>query len=104
MTTEASAAAAQMSDDDLRALIRDELHGQGKSTKARFDGTINLGHVLSMTTILLTLIVGGATFHSRLTVVEAQMARQTEILERTIRADEQMRALRERLDRLERGK
>lgn len=104
MTGEVGAAAAQMSDDELRAMIREELHGQGKSTKARFDGTINLGHVLSMTTILITLIVGGATFHSRLTVVEAQMSRQTEILERTIRADEQMRAIRERLDRVERAK
>ncbi|WP_454917262.1 hypothetical protein [Xanthobacter sediminis] len=102
MTSELDVAGAQIAEDDLRAIIRDELHGAGKSTRARFDGTINLGHVLTMATMLGTLIMGWSTLDKRLSLVEAQMARQTEIMDRSIRTDEKIQAIKDRVDKLER--
>lgn len=100
MTSEAKAAAMQIEEDDLRAIIRDEM-SEGHSRRFRWDGTINLGHVLTMGAMLATLFMGYTTFDKRLSLVEAQMARQTEVLDRSIRFDEQLRALRDRLDKID---
>lgn len=102
MTTEVKASADQMAADEIRGIIREEIHGSGRSTGARFDGTINLGHVLTMATMLGTLIMGWSTLDKRLSLVETQMARQTEVLDRSIRTDEKLQAIRERLDKIER--
>lgn len=103
MTDELGAASRQMQDEELREIIREELSG-GKSTRARFDGTINLGHLLTMATMLGTLVMGWSTLDKRLSLVEAQMMRQTEVIDRSIRTDEQLRSIRERLDKMERSR
>ena len=104
MTTETGAAAAQIEDERLeriRLIVREEM-GEGSSRTLRWDGTINLGHLITMAAMLGGLIMTYATFDKRLVLVEAQMARQTEVLDRSIRTDEQLRAIRERLDKIER--
>lgn len=72
--------------------------------KALFDPVINLGHVLTMMTMLGTVILGWTQLSTRLALVEAQVAKQTEMLDRSIRTDERLNSLRERVDRLERPK
>lgn len=101
MTTEAQAAAVQIEEDELRAIIRSEM-SEGRSRSLRWDGTVNLGHLLTMGAMLLTLMMGYSTFDKRLSLVEAGMARQTEVLDRSIRFDEQLRAVRDRVDKMER--
>ncbi len=101
MTDETRAAAQEIEEDWLRSLVRDEL-SEGHSRRLRWDGTINLGHLLTMGAMILSLFLGYTTFDKRLTLVEAQMARQTEVLDRSIRFDEQLRAVRDRVDKLER--
>jgi len=103
MTTELDAAGAQIAEDELRAIIREEM-SEGRSRSLRWDGTINLGHLLTMGAMILSLFLGYTTFDKRLTLVEMQMARQTEVLDRSIRFDEQLRAVRDRLDKLERAR
>lgn len=40
----------------------------------RFDPTINLGHLLTIGSVLVTLITGGAALHYRMAAVETGMA------------------------------
>lgn len=105
MTTEVKASAMQIDEEALRGIIREET-GEGYSHGFRWDWTINLGHVLTMGAMIVSTVGGMlwtyATFDKRLTRLEDQMIRQTDVLDRSIRADEQLRAIRERLDRLER--
>lgn len=74
------------------------------SKKVLFDPVINLGHVLTMATMLATVILGWTQLSTRLALVEAQVTKQTEMLDRSIRTDERLNSLRERVDRLERPK
>ncbi|WP_454684008.1 hypothetical protein [Ancylobacter moscoviensis] len=76
--------------------------------RPRFDPTINLGHILTMGSVLATMVAGYASLSTRMGVVEAQIATMTTLMERSIRADEQLQAMRtqatkleERLERLE---
>ena len=101
MTTEAEAAAMQIDEEALRDILRDEL-SEGHSRRIRWDGTINLGHILTMAGMVAGMLWTYATFDKRLVLVETQLSRQVEILDRSIRADEQLRAIRERLEKLER--
>lgn len=101
VTTELNAAGAQISEETLRDIIRDEM-SEGHSHRIRWDGTINLGHILTMGAMVSGMLWTYATFDKRLVLVETQLSRQVEILDRSIRADEQLRAIRERLERLER--
>ena len=107
MTAEANAAAAQIAEERMCDIIRDEM-SEGHSQRVRFDGTINLGHVLTMAGMIASTIGGMmwiySTFDKRLSLVEIQLSRQTEMIDRSIRTDEQLRAIRERMDRLERPK
>jgi len=100
-TTEIQAAAVQMEEDELREIIRSEL-SEGSSHTFRFDRTINLGHVLTGLGMIAGLFLTYAAFDKRLVLVEAQMVRQTEVLDRSIRLDERFQAVIQRLDRLER--
>ncbi|MFG1417154.1 hypothetical protein V5F38_04990 [Xanthobacter sp. V0B-10] len=103
MTTELDAASVQIAEDEMRRIIRDEM-SEGRSRSLRWDGTINLGHLLTMGAMIGGMLLTYSTFDKRLALVEAGMTRQTEVLDRTIRTDEQLRAIRERLDKLERGR
>lgn len=103
MTNEIGAARTQLEEDTLREIIREEM-SEGRSRALRWDGTINLGHLLTMTAMIGGMLLTYSTFDKRLALVEAGMTRQTEVLDRTIRTDEQLRAIRERLEKLERIK
>lgn len=103
MTTEAKAAATQIAEEDLREIIRDEMT-EGKSHRFRWDGTVNLGHVLTALAMTATLAAGWLAFDKRLSLVEVAVSRQTDVLERSIRLDERFQAVIQRLDRLERPK
>lgn len=102
-TTELQAAARQIEEDELRDILRSEL-SEGRSRSLRFDGTINLGHVLTMIGMVGGMLWTYSTFNTRLVLLEAQTVRQTEVIDRSIRLDEQLRSIRDRLDRLERVK
>jgi hypothetical protein len=69
--------------------------------KPRFDGTINLGHLMSLGGILLIAISGYYSFSSRLSVVEGQLTRIATVLENSIRQDEQIKSLTYRMDKVE---
>lgn len=101
MTTEVKATAVQMEEDDFREIIRSEM-SEGASRRFRWDGTVNLGHLLTGLGMVGALFLTYSAFDKRLALVETQLVRQTEMLDRSIRADEQLRAVRDRLDRLER--
>lgn len=101
MTSEIDAAGAQIVEDDMRRIIREEM-SEGSSRSLRWDGTINLGHLLTMGAMIGGLMLTYSTFDKRLALVETGMLRQTEVLDRSIRTDEQLRAIRERLDKIER--
>lgn len=93
----------QIQEEALRDIIRDEM-SEGSSHRLRWDGTINLGHILTMIAMIGGMLWTYSTFDKRLVLVETQIVRQTEVIDRSIRADEQLRAVRERLDKLERTK
>lgn len=101
MTTEVKASAMQIDEEALRDILRDEM-SEGHSRRLRFDGTVNLGHVLTGIGMIAGMFWTYSTFDKRLVLVETQLSRQTEIMDRSIRADEQLRAIRERLEKLER--
>ncbi|MFG1247258.1 hypothetical protein [Xanthobacter flavus] len=101
MTDEVKAAVVQIEEDDLRDLIRSEL-SEGASHRFRFDRTVNLGHLLTALIMASGLFLTYSRFDTRLVVLETQMTRQTEVLDRTIRLDERFQAVMQRLDRLER--
>ena len=101
MTTELEAAIEEVLEARVEGIIRDAM-SEGHSRTFRFDGTVNLGHILTMGAMVSGMLWTYATFDKRLVLVETQLSRQVEILDRSIRADEQLRAIRERLERLER--
>ena len=101
VTTEVNASAMQIDEEALRDILRDEM-SEGHSRRLRFDGTVNLGHVLTGIGMIAGMFWTYSSFDKRLVLVETQLSRQTEIMDRSIRADEQLRAIRERLEKLER--
>lgn len=105
MTTELEAAVEEVLEARVEGIIRDAL-SEGHSRQFRWDGTVNLGHMLTMTGVIISTVGGMlwtySTFDKRLTRVEDQLIRQTEVIDRSIRTDEQLRAVRDRLDKLER--
>jgi hypothetical protein len=68
----------------------------------RFDFTVNLGHVLSVSAILTTMIIGWAQFDARLQAVEKQQAVATSVLLEQVRQDGRLNGIELRLTRLER--
>ena len=80
------------------AVMTDEI----KNGRRVFDPTINLGHIMTLTGVMVAIIGGWYSFNARLELVERQIARQTVILELSIRSEEQIKALIGRVERLER--
>lgn len=76
--------------------------GMPEEFKPRFDGTINLGHILSLSAVLITVIGGYYSMSTRLSSAESQLSRIATVLEITIRQDEQIKTINYRLDRMER--
>jgi hypothetical protein len=67
----------------------------------KFDPTINLGHVITLSGVVLAIVASYYSFSSRLTSVEFQINRIASVLESTIRQEEQVKSLNQRMDRLE---
>ena len=61
----------------------------------KFDPTVNLGHLISLGGIVAAMVTGWVSLSSRLESVERQLARQTTVIEVSIRQEEQLKSLRE---------
>jgi len=71
-------------------------------TGPRFNFEINLGHVLTMGALVLTMVAGWASFDSRLSAVERTLATSTATLLKQVEQGAELRALSDRISRLER--
>ncbi|WIY54171.1 hypothetical protein O9Z70_06520 [Devosia sp. YIM 151766] len=71
-------------------------------TAPKFDLTINLGHVLTFGGLIVTMTIGWATFDGRLRAVEKTLETATNTLIEQVRQGGELRALTQRLDRVER--
>tara|TARA_R110000868_G_scaffold245065_1_gene501566 strand:+ start:185 stop:439 length:255 start_codon:yes stop_codon:yes gene_type:complete len=71
------------------------------NSKPRIDPTINIGHLISLGGVLLLAIGGYYSFSNRLVNVETQLSRITSVLEASIRQDEQIKNLRDRVNKIE---
>jgi len=69
--------------------------------RPKFDATINLGHVMTLTGVVLAILGSYYSFSSRLSSVETQLVRMATVLEMSIRQEEQVKALTRRVDKLE---
>lgn len=69
--------------------------------RARFDPTINLGHVMTMGSVLATMVAGYASLNARMGLVETQIATMTTLMERSIRTDERLQGFSLQLGKLE---
>jgi hypothetical protein len=67
----------------------------------RFDPTVNLGHLISLAGIAAAMVTGWVSLSNRLESVERQLARQTIIIEASIRQEEQLKILRETINGLQ---
>lgn len=68
----------------------------------RFDFSINLGHIITFTSILATIIVGWVTFDQRLKAVERTLETATATLVEQVRQGGRIDALADRVIRIER--
>ena len=71
-------------------------------THPRFDPTVNLGHVLTMSAVLVSLIGGAYVFDYRLNAIEKQIEKLQTVFLDTAIVKEQMTGFGKRLDALER--
>lgn len=72
-----------------------------ESRRPKFDPTINLGHVITMGSVIATMVAGYASLNTRMGVVEAQISTMTAVMERSIRTDERLQAMGAQLERFE---
>jgi hypothetical protein len=68
----------------------------------RFDLTINLGHLISITAVVITMVFGWANFDARLTRVEETLRTSTATLVEQVKQGTELRAMDQRLARVER--
>jgi hypothetical protein len=71
-------------------------------TGPRFDFTINLGHVISISAVIVTMVVGWVSFDQRLKAVEKTLDTATATLVEQVRQGARIDGLAERIVRLER--
>lgn len=71
-------------------------------TGPRFDFTINLGHVLTIGGVLVTMILGYSSFDTRLKLVEETLRTSTATLIQQVQLAADVRAIDARLGRIER--
>lgn len=71
-------------------------------TGPRFDFTINLGHVITIGGVLVTMILGYSSFDTRLKLVEETLRTSTATLIQQVQVAADVRALDARITRLER--
>lgn len=70
-------------------------------TKPHFDGTINLGHIISILAVVVSIAGGWYVFDHRLTSVERQLEKLSTVIIEAVRIDERLKNIDRRLDRLE---
>lgn len=68
----------------------------------KFDFTINLGHVISIGAVIVTMVIGWSTFDARLKAVEKTLETATATLVEQVRQGARIDALTARVDRIER--
>jgi hypothetical protein len=71
-------------------------------TGPRIDLTINLGHIITFGSILVTLVVSWTLFDARLKAVEKTLETYTSVLVRQVEQSAQIVALGDRVARIER--
>jgi hypothetical protein len=67
----------------------------------KFDLTINLGHVLTITGVIFTMVIGWTNFDARLSGVEKTLATSQSALLEQVRQGARLDAMEHRLNRLE---
>lgn len=67
----------------------------------RFDATINLGHLLTLTGVVMAIVGGGFVADFRLAAVEKEVAKLSGLVVQEARFEERMIELARRIDRLE---
>lgn len=71
-------------------------------TRPRFDPTINLGHIITLSAVIVTIIGGAYVFDYRLNAIEKQIEKLQTVFLDTAIVKEQMTGFGKRLDALER--
>lgn len=69
--------------------------------KPRFDPTINLGHVITLTGVIMSMVAGWHSVDARLSGAERQFNRLILVVENSIRQEEQIKSLAATVARLE---
>jgi hypothetical protein len=70
-------------------------------THPRFDPTVNLGHLLTMTAVMVSLVGGAYVFDYRLTAIEKQLEKMQSVFLATAVFEERLNSVNRRLDSLE---
>lgn len=70
---------------------------QGSARPPRFDPVINLGHIISATTMIATMAMGWSQLSSRMEMLEKQVAGMNQLVERSIRSDARLDGLERRV-------
>jgi uncharacterized coiled-coil protein SlyX len=75
---------------------------RGPKEKKKFlSSTMDVGQILTIGSIVASMIGGYYSFDSRLALIERQIGRQTQVIELSIRQDEQLKYLVERVGKIE---
>lgn len=69
--------------------------------RPRFDPTINLGHIITLTGVIMSMIAGWYSVDARLSGAERQLTRLIVVVETSIRQEEQIKGLQATVARLE---
>jgi hypothetical protein len=69
----------------------------------RFDPTINLGHLLTLTGVVIVMVGGGFVADFRLAALEKEVAKLSNLVVQAARFEERITDLTRRVDRLEAG-
>jgi hypothetical protein len=70
-------------------------------THPRFDPTVNLGHVLTMTAVMVSLVGGAYVFDYRLNAIEKQLEKMQSVFLATAVFEERLNSISRRIDSLE---
>lgn len=70
--------------------------------RPRFDPTINLGHVITLSAVIVSIIGGAYLFDYRLNAIERQIEKLQSVFLDTAIVKEQMNGFGKRIDALER--
>jgi hypothetical protein len=70
-------------------------------THPRFDPTINLGHLMTLSAVIITIIGGAYVFDYRLNAIEKQLEKMQSVFLATAVFEERLNSLTRRIDTLE---